>query len=729
MNINKQDQEDLDDQDSKEGEIGAHVQKFTNWANEPTIRDLKQDFEDANPGHKDQVSKIEVYLDNLNMTGAAKMKPRKGQSTIQPKLIRKQAEWRYAALSEPFLSTDDVFNVSPITYEDKKAAEQNQLVLNNQFNTKIDKIRFIDEYVRTNVDEGTAIIKVGWDFKEESVTEIVPKYEYQIVEGDEVIARHQELAALKQQDEALYKTNTSSEWQQAHDMAMERGLPIVPVQVGKEEVTKFKVICNKPTLEICKTGNVVIDPTAEGDIRKANFVIHSFESSMAELKKDGKYKNLENLNQINVTGGSPLNEPDHVNIKDIGNFNFSDKPRTKILVREYWGFWDINKDGILKPIVAAWVGNVMIRMDLNPFPDKEIPFVVVQYLPVRKANHGEPDGVLIEDNQKVVGAVMRGMVDLMGKSANAQTGFRKDMLDITNRSKFNAGEDYEFNGQGSPDNGIFMHKYPEIPASAQIMLQLQNQEAESLTGVKSFSQGVSGSSLGEVAAGVRGALDAASKRELGILRRLSAGIIEIGRKFISMNAEFLSELEVVRITNDKFVQVRRDDLPGNFDLKLTISTAEEDNNKAQELAFMLQTMGNNMDPAMSRMLLSDIAKLRKMPDLAKKIEEYVPQPDPMAVKKAELEIALLEAQIATEQAKAVQLGANAQLAGAKIGTEGAKTEHLNADKDLKNLDFVEQESGVKQERDLQKQGAQAKANAQLKVLEFALTPEEKKTGK
>lgn len=729
MNINKQDQEDLDDQDNKEGEIGAHVQKFTDWENEPTIRDLKQDFEDANPGHKDQVSKIEVYLDNLNMTGAAKMKPRKGQSTIQPKLIRKQAEWRYAALSEPFLSTDDVFNVSPITYEDKKAAEQNQLVLNNQFNTKLDKIRFIDEYVRTSVDEGTAIIKVGWDFKEENVTETVPKYEYQIVEGDEVIARHQELEALKQQDEALYKTNTSSEWQEAHAMAMERGLPIVPVQVGEETVTKFKTVCNKPTLEICKTGNVVIDPTAEGDIRRANFVIHSFESSMAELKKDGKYKNLENLNQINVTGGSPLNEPDHVNIKDIGNFNFSDKPRTKILVREYWGFWDINNDGILKPIVAAWVGNVMIRMDLNPFPDKEIPFVVVQYLPVRKANHGEPDGVLIEDNQKVVGAVMRGMVDLMGKSANAQTGFRKDMLDITNRSKFNSGEDYEFNGNGSPDNGIFMHKYPEIPASAQIMLQLQNQEAESLTGVKSFSQGVSGSSLGEVAAGVRGALDAASKRELGILRRLSAGIIEIGRKFISMNAEFLSELEVVRITNDKFVQVRRDDLPGNFDLKLTISTAEEDNNKAQELAFMLQTMGNNMDPAMSRMLLADIAKLRKMPDLAKKIEEYEPQPDPMAVKKAELEIALLEAQIATEQAKAAQLGANAELAGAKIGTEGAKTEHLKADKDLKNLDFVEQESGVKQERDLQKQGAQAKANAQLKVLEYALQPEEKKTGK
>ena len=37
-----------------------------------------------------------------------------------------------------------------------------------------------------------------------------------------------------------------------------------------------------------------------------------------------------------------------------------------------------------------------------------------------------------------------------------------------------------------------MHTYPEIPASAQFMLQLQNMEAESMTGVKAFNQGLSG---------------------------------------------------------------------------------------------------------------------------------------------------------------------------------------------------------------------------------------------
>ena len=278
---------------------------------------------------------------------------------------------------------------------------------------------------------------------------------------------------------------------------------------------------------------------------------------------------------------------------------------------EYWGFRDIDGSGRVRPIVASWVDDVLIRLEENPFPDGKLPFVVVPYLPTKKSIYGEPDGSLLEDNQKIIGAVTRGMIDIMGKSANGQTGIRKDMLDSSNRRKFEKGLDYEFNPTVDPRAGVFMHTYPEIPNSAQFMLQAQNLEAESLTGVKAFNQGISSQSLGDVASGIRSALDAASKRELGILRRLAYGIVEIGRKIIAMNGEFLSEKEIVRITNNDFVEIRRDDLYGNFDLELTISTAEEDDNKAQELAFMLQTMGNSLDPSMSQMILADIARLRK----------------------------------------------------------------------------------------------------------------------
>src|SRR5205823_10045974 len=100
------------------------------WANPPKLRDLKQHLEDARPIHAAQQSKIGEYLDNMHVTGKAAIKTAQGSSQVQPKLIRKQAEWRYPALSEPFLSTSDVFNVSPVSWEDREAARQNETLLN-----------------------------------------------------------------------------------------------------------------------------------------------------------------------------------------------------------------------------------------------------------------------------------------------------------------------------------------------------------------------------------------------------------------------------------------------------------------------------------------------------------------------------------------------------------------------------------------------------------------------
>lgn len=689
--------------------------KLTDWANEPRLMDLKQHLEDARPVHVTQKQKIDAWLDQLYVDGAAKMKPTRGSSTVQPKLIRKQAEWRYAALSEPFLGTDDLFNVKPVTWADRSAAMQNQQVLNYQINCCIDKQAFIDEYVRTGVDEGTIIVKLGWEKKEVEIDYEGPSVLF--VKDDAFAPAIAQLQQLKAQDPEQFHKTTPDELKQALRLSNEQGYPVRPEIQDWGNQTKTKTIYNRPTIEICDYRNVVMDPLAKGKIKDARFFVHSWETDMSTLKEDGRYKNLE---FIQPNQNAPVSEIDHAPSLPVQNFNFADKPRTKFVVYEFSGFWDIDGSGMVKPIIGTWVGDVLIRLEELPFPDKQLQYVVVPYLPVRRSNYGEPDGSLLEDNQKILGAITRGMIDLMGKSANGQTGMRKDMLDATNRRRYERGQDYEFNGNVDPRQGVYTHTYPEIPQSALLMVQMQNQEAESLTGVRSFSQGVSGQSLGDVAAGVRGALDAASKRELGILRRLSSGIVQIGRKMIAMNSEWLSPQEVIRITDEDFVEIKRDDLAGNFDLKLGISTPEEDEHKASELAFMLQTMGNTADPGLAKMILADIARLRKMPDLAKRIESFQPQPDPIAQQMQQLEIAKIQVEIAKQQAEAQRILAEAGLAQAKAGTEIAKAENLRSQTDAQNLDFVEQESGVKQERDLQKASQQAEANGQLSILQHYL---------
>jgi hypothetical protein len=661
------------------------------WKNPPKLSNLKDDYTAALPTHSSHITNVNNWLDVL--AGTPKTKFAKNRSSVQPKLARKQAEWRYSALSEPFLSSSNIFDAQPVTWEDVKAAEQNTLVLNHQFNNKLNKVRFIDEYVRTGVDEGTIIVKVGWEYEEA-----------------EQMVEEPVMGMVPVQDPA-----------QAQQMIAQGIPPFQEAQVGTKLVKKMVAVENRPTAEICEFENVIIDPTCKGDITKAKFIIHSYNVSMDVLKADKRYKNLDN---IQFTGEDPSTYPDY-NDKDAGNlFTFKDKTRKKVVMYEYWGYWDINNDGSLTSILVCYIGNTIVRMEENPYPDKKLPFVVVQYIPVRKSIYGEPDSVLLEDNQAVIGAVTRGMIDLMGRSANAQQGIRKDALDVVNKRKFEQGEDYQFNPNiASPDQAVFMHRYPEIPQSAMMMIQYMNNEAESITGVKAYNTGIGGQGLGNTATGVRGALDAASKRELGILRRLADGIVQIGRKFISMNAEFLSDTEVVRITNDNFVPVKRDDLAGNIDLRLTISTAETDNEKAQELAFMLQTLGNNVPMDVTMMIMADIAKLRKMPDLAKKLEDYQPPaPDPMQQQMQQLQLQMLQAQVMNEQAKGQENQVDAQLKLAKAGVAQAQARKMSSDADMTDLEFVSKSTGVdhQQTKDLAAQTHQQNIDehAAKALLEF-----------
>jgi len=649
---------DTDKLDTDQTETDASTLQ-PDWKNPPSLGDLKQDYDSAQVAHQVHVDEVDAWLRVLD--GEQTINAKRGRSKLVPRLARRQAEWRYAALSEPFLSTDDLFNTSPQTFEDKESAIQNGMLLNYQLNCRMDKVAFIDEYVRTAVDEGTVVVRVGWEFEEDERKVYEDIMETQVVAGPD-------------------------------------GQPIQQeIKTGENEVMKTIITKNQPVLTVCDYNNLVLDPTCEGDIEKANFAVYSFETSLSELKKDGRYKNLDD---INFESASVLAEPDHAVNTDDSSFTFQDKARKKVIAREYWGYWDIDDTGEVKSFVATWVGDTFIRLQENPYPDKKLPFVLVQYLPRRKNIYGEPDAALIEDNQKIVGAVTRGIIDIIGRSASGQQGIRKDALDVTNARKFERGEDYKFNANVDPKQAFHMEVYPEIPRSALEVLNMQNNDAEALTGVKAFTQGISGQALGVTATGIRSALDATSKRELGILRRLSNGLNRIGRKVISMNYEFLEDEEIIRITNEEFIAINRNDLGGMYDIKLNISTAEADEQKGSELAFMLQTMGNTMPPEMSQMILADIAKLRKMPDLAKRIQEYQPQPDPMAQKKAELEVALLGAQVQNETAKAKENEVDVHLKKAKAATEQAKARQMHSGSDLSDLDLVDKASGARDLRDM-----------------------------
>lgn len=685
-----------DDKDLFVG-IPTKEEKLTEWANEPKVGDLKGDYDKAKPSHNAYIAKLDEWDALLNVTGKEKPKKQLGRSSIQPKLIRRQAEWRYAALSEPFLGSDKIFDITAITKEDVEAARQNELLLNWQFRTKMHRVNFIDDYVRSAVDEGVAIVRVGWERYTEPVTKMEPVFAFYPIEDEESMAQLEQAIGLREESIRMFNENVPEELKASVEFYLETGEPTIAVIEDYEEVEDEEIIDNKPVVEVVNPRNVIVDPSCNGNIDKALFAIYIFDANKAELEKTGLYKNLDSIDWDNATTDTDTD----FYTDTPQDFHFTDKLKRKLVAYEYWGFHDINNDGKLVPFVSTWIGDTIIRMEESPFPDNKLPFVIAKYLPIKRSLTGEPDAELLADNQRITGAITRGMIDTLGRSANGQTGTAKGLLDPVNKRRFREGEDYEFNPNNNPQGGIHEHVFPELPQSAYNMIMLQNQDAESLTGVKSFSGGISGESYGDVAAGIRGALDASSKREMAILRRLAQGIKDIGTKIIAMNAVFLSEEEVVRVTDEEYVTILRDELEGNFDLSVDISTAEVDDAKANDLAFMLQTIGNNMDMEVTLGILADIADLKRIPDLAHKLRKFQPEPSPEEQRMAEIEIE------------------KAELENEKIRAEIAK---IYADAEKIGADTEQELSGEKHRKNMEQQRAQAQGNQDLELTKALTKP-------
>lgn len=647
--------------------------KLTKWTNEPTCQDLKNDYDNSSSFHEDYKAKLLQYAEDRD--GGKKINSRPGKSTARPKVIRKNAEWKYPKLEDPFLNTEDMFEIRPRTWEDTKAAEQNALLLNYQWSTKIDKIKLVNDIVRYLVDEGTVIVKTGWEVVEEMVT---------VMQDEPVYAGPEE--SLKLMEQAVNSGQMTLEEFQSRMMNGE------PMQIGVKqvEVEVPKIVKNQPKYEVCNNANIIIDPTCEGYLEDANFIIHEYDTSLAELKKEEYYKDPEtgevsgvykNLDLIKDNVGE-IKYDEHKS-ESYNEFKFTDKARKKLTAYDYWGYWDINGDDVLVPIVATWVNDVLIRLEENPFPHKRLPFSIATYMPVKKEVTGEPDAELLRENQESIGKLTRAAHDITAEQAVGQEFIDETLFpSMSVRQQYEKGNTVYYRAGMNPKNAIYKKDIQPVPSTVFNMIQWQQADAESLTGTKAFSGGISGNSLGDSVGGVRSALDATSQRELSILRRLSNLFKDMARLTIAMNQAYLSEEEVIRVTNEEFVTIRRDDLAGEFDLKIDVSTPEKDEDTANKLNMLLQTNAANMDPAEARIYRAKIAKLWKQPDLAKAIESYQAQPDPVAqqiqmmqLEKAKLELAMLSKQIEEMDSRIIE--------------RVSRTEENGLDKDLKKAKIKE----------------------------------------
>lgn len=694
--------------DKKEFEDNSDpIIKMTDWENEPSLQDLKDDFNIMKSHHDDFILKVNKWRNIKKVSGEYKPKKINGKSSFQPKVAKKALEWRYPELSDPFLNNENIVEFRPTTEGDRKSARDNTILINYQFSNQINKLEYIDMFVRKCVDDGISITKVEWERETAKTVEIEDTYEYTLINADDVETLQilEQAITLRSVNHDQFRT-LPKEIQESVNYSLEAKELYKATFIGSEEIIKERLIKNQPKLLIIEPENFYIDPTCGANTENARIMAITYETSLAELYAKGDI--FKNLNQITLT--DVIGNTNHKNTAPNDFINFKDKLRKRILVYEMYSLYDINGDGRLESIVSSWVGNTLIRLEENPYPDNKFPFVITKYRHTgQNVYYGESDCELLEDSQKQIGALSRGIIDSFGKSANGQTGFAKDFLDSNNKRKFLSGQDYEFNPSMPVNNGIYTHKFNEISSSAWAYLNAQQQEAQALTGIKTFDQGIEGNQYGNVVAGIRRTTQSTDRRTQDILRRLKYGFTEVVKKIMTLNHTFLEDEKIIRITNTEFLRLKKEDLIGYFDVKLHVHSQEENDLSVEKLLFLVQTIGPSMDLEMKNIVLSEIARLQNMPDLASKLEKFKPTPvEPTEIEKLEAEKLRME----IEEIKS------------KIKLNEARSLGEEADSQHKLIDLEDNISGKKDKREQDRIKSQARGNIELETAKALLENKE-----
>lgn len=636
------------------------------------LKAFKQDLTSADTLRLEAVAKRDEWRNQYN--GEPYGNEEKGKSSLVSRDIKRQDEWQHASIKDPFVSDQDIIKCNPVTFEDKQAAVQNELVLNYQFTRQFNRYKFITDVIKLYYSEGTVIVRTGWEYEDEIEEIEVPKMGI-------------------------------------HPFTQQ------PIQIGVDVVKQLKVLVNKPDARVCRLEDVYLDPTAEGDIDKAQFIIYRYESDISSLRKSKKYKNLQKLaGKLRDGDTGPTGRGgDDFDPTDDTEFSFADVARKKVIVYEYWGNYDMDDDGIAEPIVCTWVEDIVIQLESNPLPDQKLPFLILANNSIPFKLYGEADAELIGDNQKVTTAIKRGILDNMANSNNAQKGIRKGALSALDKKRFLNGKNFEFNGSAAD---FYEGSYNQIPGSVFSVLEMVNSETDSMTGTKGFSGGIEGGGLGSTARAAGGVLDAVSVRKLDIVRNIAENLVKpLMRKWMAYNSEFLQPEEVIRITNDEFVKIKRDDLQGNIDINITVSTAEDNAAKSSRLAFMLQTGQQSMDQGEVRLIRAEMARLDKMPVLAKKIEEYQPQPDPYIEEMKQLEKQKLMAEIEERLSRARENEVDLRAKSAQAALSEARARQLGSDADIKDLDFTRKADGTEFQEKMAEKSFERETEAGLKTLD------------
>ena len=617
---------------------------------EEQLNSILSNIDTAKKAKSEIDSNISTWLDEYN--GEPYGNERNGRSKIVVKDIKKAVEWFLPNAIEPFVGKNRIVSLEGVTADDVDTAKMHEMLLNYQFVRNFNRYDFVHDMFKVGATEGTTVIRIGWEY-EEDVTET----EYKNVSLEEFSIMVQQGAEISGQEQNEDGTVNFT-------------------------VTETKVLENRPTAYIVRNGDFGIDPTAT-TVEEADYCYHRYDETLYTLQQDESLdQNVVAELMQGVEQDSEVenrrNESSRQYGYDADAKNSIDK-NGKITVYDYFGNLEI--DGEMQPAYAVIANGKLLKLEANPFPDKEKPFVMVQFSRTPFQAWGKPLAELLSDNQKVRTSIMRGVIDSLANSNNGRKFAKKGAFDAQNKKRLNDNIDglIEFNERYDA-NDFFDGTYNQIPQTVMGIYETVQVESESLSGITRYSQGVGGGELNKTATGVATITNMSQKRMMEIIRRYSEdGLKEVFRKWIEYNKEFLTDKEVMRIAG-RHIEFRNDDIQGRFDIDITVGTDNLSESRINSIVTLMQQVGGlgqvaSVPPEFFNMMLAKMADEMNMPDVAEMMKTYqAPPPSEEQIMAQQLELKAKETDIELDKAKTIETmsKANKNNVDAKIEASGLR---------------------------------------------------------
>jgi len=605
------------------------------WKNKPKISDLKSDYKSSESSHLRQIDRLDFYNRIYNEDKYTEQRKglKKIKSTYRSYLFKKMMEWVIPNIESPVLSKKRLFDLTAKTSGAIQVASKNADILNHQWDKEIGKVALVNKAARNFAIEGTCVIKVGWKLETKKELEITERkiYTTDKAEINEILVR-----ASKNQD--LYNSlvnELSSSGQ-------------LPIGIEEVEVEVERIIENRPMLSVRDNRAIIVDPSAKGDWNNVKFVIDIQETDYATLSKNDSYFNLDYVKEYikgkSGVGTNDYNLATYTDYDEDDMFEFSDLARKKITMYEYWGYWDINGDNNLVPIVASWIGDRLVRLEENPYPHKKIPYVIASFRPLKDEIWGEPYATLLEDDQKSLTATYRAMQDITNENAAGQE-FIDDSIFKTpiQKDNYERGKTVYVNRGTDLSRAIMRKSVEPVPKVLFDMKNIYTEHSTLLTGVEDMDGGA-GSRITQSISNSPMPIDAKTNREMEILRRFLTMIEQAGDLILSMNKAFLLDDAVYANASGSSEQIGDTDaLNDEYNISVDVLTPSIADNKASKIMFFLHNNGASMSPQLAAQHYAKTAELWNLPDLARAtIEEASKPPSEEQVLAQQLELERLK---------------------------------------------------------------------------------------